>query len=163
MFDPLMVRVDDCVQKQLVNRLIFNASRKANFHPDFHNCKCVHDPVHHFSDIKLLVPYLAVFELLNRISGTVMSIQFDYKKHEEGSHVLLVIDDQVDVPVLKLQSDALPRVKRQVKQIIMKVVNDELVNADPEHPESCGKAAIGESLNVVDFEGQNLLLWSITV
>ena len=91
---------------------IFNAGRETDLHSYLHHRKSQHYFVHHLFSCEFFTPQLPLLEPMNRVSRTIMGIQFDDQKHEERAHVFFLVDDQVDVPRAKLQSDTLPRVKR---------------------------------------------------
>ena len=66
-------------------------------------------------------------------------------------HILLFTNNQINISMFKLQSDALPRVKRNL--VIIPVLNIETVHMFPEHPESRWEATANNSVDVTQQTG----------
>ena len=82
-------------------------------------------------------------------SSAVDGLHLADQVFEKVAHVLLAGNDEVNVSIWQSEGDALPAVERNRVQLVFA----ESVEVLPEHPESGGKAAIDDTLDLFDVAG----------
>lgn len=112
--EPLLVRLQNRLQNQLLDCLALPARFIADFHSELHHEEVEEYLLHHRADGYLLANDAIFAKFVYRISDAVVRVQLDDEEEDEYLHVFVVVEHQVDVSILQLYRKAVPRLKRQI-------------------------------------------------
>ena len=151
-----LVGFQNSMKYQLLEGLSPDGRFEAKFHSDFHQGVSPHDLQKHVFGLQASRYHPSLFELVNRVGGSIECIKFESQEHHEGAHLLLVPDDKIYVSAFLMKCDTLPCIKWQLIEIL--VILNQLIDTNLEHPKSGGEAAVGKSIEVRHLDPLSVIL-----
>ena len=97
-----MVNVENCTQKELLNSGTPSTCFVAYLHSDLHeqvvSIYCMHQLIYRYIFYHFLFP-----EGIDASSNAIKSVQFHNQEKQENFHMLLILDNEIDVVAIDLK------------------------------------------------------------